>query len=238
VVSADRVVPGADGGPDVPVRVFRRATPVADRVPAYVSFHGGGYIVGSYDMDSARHHSLVAEHGCVTNSQPRESQNRISRTVNGWATRLRTVDAWATLAAAVAGAAIAILGQYVAARGQMRTRGGELLLEHCAVLVAMNEDFRNRLWEERVLGQQGRLDGWDLAGARLATARLRILCPDESVLTALVDMNSAAKDLGAYWRRGNADAAEVDLRYEQLKQAIESFADASTRLIRPRLSGL
>ena len=120
----------------------------------------------------------------------------------------------------------------------MRARGGELLLEHCALLVAMNEDLRNRVWEERVLGQQGRLDDWDLAGTRLATARLRILCTDESVLAALVGMNSAAKDLAAYWRRGNAESTEVDLRYEQLKQTIESFAEASARLIRPRLSRL
>jgi hypothetical protein len=91
-----------------------------------------------------------------------------------------------TLAAAVAGAAIAILGQYFSARRGDRARLGELLLEQCAELVARNEDFRNRLWEERTLGMAGRVDSWDLGGNRLVSARLRLLCADHDVLAGLV----------------------------------------------------
>jgi hypothetical protein len=39
------------------------------------------------------------------------------------------MEAWAVVVAAVAGAAIALLGQWVAKRGERKTRAAELLLE-------------------------------------------------------------------------------------------------------------
>jgi acetyl esterase/lipase len=48
----------APGDPPVPVRVHRpvdgQAVGATGRLPAVVSIHGGGYVLGSYDMDDAR----------------------------------------------------------------------------------------------------------------------------------------------------------------------------------------
>ena len=47
----DAVVPGPEGAPDVPVRIY---TPVGEAVrPALLSIHGGGFVLGSMDMDHA-----------------------------------------------------------------------------------------------------------------------------------------------------------------------------------------
>jgi acetyl esterase/lipase len=48
VTRTDHVVPG---DPPVPVRVHR-ATDAVGLLPAVVTIHGGGYVIGSYDMDS------------------------------------------------------------------------------------------------------------------------------------------------------------------------------------------
>jgi hypothetical protein len=144
------------------------------------------------------------------------------------------VDGWVALIAAVAGAGIAIFGQYVTKQGESKARRAELLLEQCSQLVALSEDFRNRLWEERELGLPGRVDAWELGAFRLSAARLRILCCDQDVLEALDELNSSGKALGAYWRRGNSDAGELDARYERAKTAAEGFITASARLFRQR----
>jgi hypothetical protein len=59
------------------------------------------------------------------------------------------VDAWVALIGAVAGATIAIVGQYAARRSDARERAITLLLEQCAEVVALAEDYRSRVWEER-----------------------------------------------------------------------------------------
>lgn len=143
------------------------------------------------------------------------------------------VDGWMTLIAAVAGAGVAIFGQYITRRGESNARLAELLLEQCSQVLALSEDFGNRLWEERNLGLRGRVDGWDLGRFRLAEARMRILCRDHHVLAALDELNSSGRALGGYWRRGDIDAGELEARYERAKLSAEAFATASARLFRP-----
>jgi len=148
------------------------------------------------------------------------------------------MSAWITLLAAVAGGAIAIAGQYVIGKSERTTRRAELVLDQCAQLIALSEDFRTRLWEERVLGQTDRTASWDIRAFRLAGARLRILCGDQRVLAALDELKASGKELGGYWRRGDIDADELDRRYERDKVAVEALAAASAQLVRRRLGAL
>jgi hypothetical protein len=148
------------------------------------------------------------------------------------------MEAWAVVVAAVAGAAIALFGQWTAKRGERRTRVGELLLEQCTLLIALNEDLRNRIWEERTLQQAGRVDGWDLGSARLAMARIGILCDDADVLAAVDEIGTAGKDLAAYWRRGDIDDEEFERRYEREKTATAGLRDAAARSFRSGRYGL
>ncbi len=53
VARSEHLVPHRVAGePDVPVRVHR-ATAATGELPAIVTIHGGGYVIGSYDMDDA-----------------------------------------------------------------------------------------------------------------------------------------------------------------------------------------
>jgi acetyl esterase/lipase len=65
VVREERRIPGAPGAPDVAVRVYRAAAAQAQPVPAIVWMHGGGLMLGSYDLDQPFLDALVASTGCV-----------------------------------------------------------------------------------------------------------------------------------------------------------------------------
>ena len=64
-----RTVPGPDGAPDLPVRVYRRfgvGIGRPDRRPGAIAyFHGGGWVVGNLDSHDASCRLLAAVTGCV-----------------------------------------------------------------------------------------------------------------------------------------------------------------------------
>jgi hypothetical protein len=148
------------------------------------------------------------------------------------------MTAWITVVAGLAGALIALAGQQWGMHRANRTRAGELLLEQCAQLIALSEDFRNRAWEETVLGQQGRVDAWDLSGHRLATARVKILCQDPAVLAALTEMNESGTAYGGHLRRGDLTEDELKALRKRNKISIETFAASSARVVRRRLGAI
>jgi len=65
----DRMVPGHEGDPDVPVRVYRPkgATPVTrvTRVPGIVMIHGGGFVIGSVEAEHAGAALMALDTGAV-----------------------------------------------------------------------------------------------------------------------------------------------------------------------------
>ena len=145
------------------------------------------------------------------------------------------MGAWVTLAATVVGAAIALAGQNAVRHGEARMRFTDLLLEQCVQLNALDEDFRNRIWEEKELGLSGRVELWDLRGHRIATARLRVLCRDEHLLHALDEVVRTGKQLGRYWRRGQEDSAETEELFELYTVACAEFLAAAAVMIEKHL---
>ena len=61
VARTDHVVPG---DPDVVVRVHREVG-ASGALPCVYSIHGGGYVLGSYEMDDARFDQWCPKFGCV-----------------------------------------------------------------------------------------------------------------------------------------------------------------------------
>jgi acetyl esterase len=63
----DRTVPGWDGDPGVPVRVYRPKATMAsgERSPGVVMIHGGGFIIGSVDSEHAGAVLMAADSGAV-----------------------------------------------------------------------------------------------------------------------------------------------------------------------------
>lgn len=112
------------------------------------------------------------------------------------------MQAWIGLVGVIAGAVIALSGQYLTRRSEVRERQQTLLLEQCALVTALAEDFRNRVWEERNQVAEGVVARWDLGAYRLAQARLRILCDETGVLSALQVLSEAGGNLGRIWRYG------------------------------------
>jgi hypothetical protein len=138
------------------------------------------------------------------------------------------MNAWAAVVAAIAGGAIALAGQNAGQRRDKQVRVGELLLEACEQVVSLSDDFRNRLWEEVELGQEGRVGEWNLLGNQLAVARIKLLTDDHTLLQRLEGLTASGKAMGAYWRCGNVDRAELSRRREGDKIACADFVAASS----------
>ena len=64
VVMSERRIPGPSGSPEVRVLVYTPPGKNAQR-PALLHIHGGGYVVGSPDMNHARNQNLAGELDCV-----------------------------------------------------------------------------------------------------------------------------------------------------------------------------
>jgi acetyl esterase len=61
----DRLVPGHEGDPDVPVRVYRPKEPRTPPVPGILMIHGGGFVVGSVKTENAGAAMLAVNTGAV-----------------------------------------------------------------------------------------------------------------------------------------------------------------------------
>lgn len=64
VERTEHVVPGANGAPDVRVRVHRPKG-LEGELPCIYSIHGGGYVLGNYDMDDLRFDNWLPTLGAV-----------------------------------------------------------------------------------------------------------------------------------------------------------------------------
>jgi hypothetical protein len=126
---------------------------------------------------------------------------------------------------------MALLGQYVLARSDTRERASAALLEHCATLVALSEDFRNRVWEERNLDVAGAVAAWDLAQYRLAGARLRILCPDPHLAAAVIALAASGTELGKAWRLPGRKDDLVDAAWRAHRESVDRFIQAAGRAL-------
>jgi acetyl esterase/lipase len=64
VVKEDRVVPGPEGAPEVPIRVYR---PLDDpsTLPGLFWIHGGGYVLGNIQQDDLMMQHIVEAVGCL-----------------------------------------------------------------------------------------------------------------------------------------------------------------------------
>ena len=60
------------------------------------------------------------------------------------------MDAWIGVIGALAGAAIALVSQYITNHSARRERDASILLDQCAQLIALTEDFRNRIWRSAI----------------------------------------------------------------------------------------
>jgi hypothetical protein len=145
------------------------------------------------------------------------------------------MDGFLGLVGAAVGAAIAICGQLVTTRTERRSRVAELLLEQCAQAVALEEDFRDRLWEERRLGHAGRVDAWNAGAKGLADARLRLLSRDERLLSAARELGESGTALAGYWRSGQRESDEIDRLWKRHRLAVDTFIEVSGGMIRDRV---
>ena len=136
------------------------------------------------------------------------------------------------LVGVVAGALIALGGQYLLRRSESQERNDTLLLEQFALIIALSEDYRNRVWEERNQVANGVVNAWDLGAYRLAEARLRVLTQGSAVVNALEALHEAGTQLGKAWRLASHDMAAVDTAWKAHRHAIEQFATVSSQVLR------
>ena len=139
------------------------------------------------------------------------------------------MGAWIGLAGVIAGALVAFVSQYVLRGAETRDRRDSLVLEQLATLIAMSEDFRNRVWEERHKVASGVVADWDIRTHRLAEARLQLLCTDDGLLSALGSLPATGQELGRTWRSSPEDEARVQSAWEAHRTAMSQFITAGSR---------
>jgi hypothetical protein len=141
---------------------------------------------------------------------------------------------WIGLVGVVTGALIAFSGQYLMRRAEIQERGDALLLEQFALIIALSEDYRNRVWEERNQMASDVVGKWDLGAYRLAEARLRVLSQEPKVMAALDALHERGGELGKAWRLASSDKAAVDSAWAAHRDAIDRFVASSSQVMRHR----
>jgi acetyl esterase len=64
VTVENTVIPGPEGAPEIPVRIYRPQNPSSPS-PAIVYFHGGAFVIGDYYTEEHRCLRLAADGGCL-----------------------------------------------------------------------------------------------------------------------------------------------------------------------------
>src|SRR5689334_18216730 len=106
-------------------------------------------------------------------------------TVCSGGARLVDMEAWLGLGGALIGGLLTITGQYVLVRINRAHERSKALVSCAAQLVALSEEYRDRLWEERRIGASDRLSEWRLSDYRKAEASLKILDDSERLRSTL-----------------------------------------------------
>lgn len=145
---------------------------------------------------------------------------------------------WASLIGVIIGATITFIGQFFVQRIARRTDNVTLVLEQCALLVALSEDFRNRLWEEREGLSEKSVSKWAVGEFRLAEARLRILSGDSALIDALNQLRSSGQELGTFWRTQRRKGDTLATLWKGNTSAQDEFINAARAVVRHHFSGL
>ena len=142
------------------------------------------------------------------------------------------VDAWIGLLGAALGAVIVVGGQQLAGRAETsRARRAELL-SSVTTLLALSEDFRNRVWEERHGLSDTAVAQWDLGAYRLAEAQVMVLLDSGEDRAVAEELRRRGADLGRHWRTQRADGPELEAAWVAHKASIEAFRDRAHQLLR------
>ncbi|MEO6703707.1 MAG: hypothetical protein ABIP57_19730 [Jatrophihabitantaceae bacterium] len=144
------------------------------------------------------------------------------------------MQAWIGLTGGVIGALLAMFGQWTNNRSASRARFAELVIAQCSQLIALSEDYRNRVWEERQGLSNDHVALWDLAAYRLAEAHLQILSSDSMLLSALRDLKETGTDLGKAWRLTPQQGDVVEAAWRVHRLALDAFIAAARRYLNPR----
>jgi hypothetical protein len=140
------------------------------------------------------------------------------------------MGAWIGLVGVVAGALVALVSQYLIRNSEARDRRDALLLEQLTMVIALSEDYRDRVWRERNKLATGVVATWDIGSYRLAEAKLKILCRDSNLLATLVALNRSGIELGTSWSLSSEDEARTEAAWRAHKAALEQFIGASSAM--------
>jgi len=142
------------------------------------------------------------------------------------------MGAWIGLVGVVAGALVALVSQYIIRNSEARERRDALLLKQLAMVIALSEDYRDRIWRERNMIATGVVASWDIGSYRLAEAKLKILCQDSNLLATLVALNRRGGELGTSWSLSPEDESRTEAAWKAHKAALEQFIAAGSTMVR------
>jgi hypothetical protein len=139
---------------------------------------------------------------------------------------------WLGVFGVVIGATVALFGQFMSRAIEYRRESSRLFIEYCATLISLEEDFRNRVWEERNLALRDSVSKWDLVAYRMVEAQIRLTARDALLLRSLADLREAGQQLGKVWRLNSRESDELAEAWKRHKSALDSFIGIAKRSVK------
>lgn len=116
-------------------------------------------------------------------------------------------------------------------RSNRSTASLQALTEAVALVIALSEDYRNRVWEQRNALDPNAVAAWDLKESRLAQSRVRLLTSDPKLLDCERALQRAGTELGKAIRLAPTADADVQQAWDAHRLALDSFVVEGRRVL-------
>lgn len=140
------------------------------------------------------------------------------------------MDSWIGLVGVVIGGLIGFVTQRLSESAHRTHASRERLEDAVTDVIALAEDYRNRVWEQRHGLSSDSVASWDLQRSRLARARLLLLAKDQQLLAAEGRLQHSGTELGASVRL-HPDDAGVQVAWQAHREALDQFVVEGRRVL-------
>ena len=141
------------------------------------------------------------------------------------------MEAWIGLVGVLLGGLIGFVTQRISERSNRSIASLQALTEAVALVIALSEDYRNRVWEQRNELDSNAVAAWDLKESRLAQSRVRLLTSDTKLLDCERALQRTGTDLGKAIRLAPSGDDDIQQAWEAHRLALDNLVAEGRRVL-------